>query len=152
MVRLMHLSLLLLSCAAIGCGPNLGAVTGNVTIDGQPAEKVVVAFSPVGGGTSGAGTTDASGNYTIMSSLGAGLPPGKYKVSLTTEMTVEDTGGEDEYAGGSDSAAYEQAAMGNDYADRDKFKEKIPAKYNSATTLEEQVEAGENVIDFKIEK
>ncbi len=141
-----------------GCGPSISTVTGNVTLDGKPAANVIVAFTPDGGGTSAAGTTDASGNYQLSSILGAGVPAGNYKVTITTqkdaegdEYPEEDNPEFDDYGGGSDAAGYEADAAGTDYSNAGDFKEKIPAKYNSASTLTEDVADGENEINFALE-
>lgn len=132
-----------------GCGDPIGTVSGTITLDGQPGSGLVVSFTPEGGGTSGAGTTDAEGNYTVASVVGAGLPPGKYSVSITTSKTTEDDGEAEEMS--SDSDAYANQAAGNDYKDANKFKEKIPAEYNSESTLAVDIVAGSNeAVNFDI--
>ncbi len=148
--------------AMVGCGPNVGTVTGTVTLDGQPGANLVVAFTPEGGGTSGAATTDGAGNYKLSSTLGAGVPPGKYKVTISSQVAEETTeddaadegdGSEEAYDinAGSGSANYTDAASGaNDAYRRTKLEEKIPSKYNKESTLVEEVTDGENVINFDL--
>lgn len=140
---------------ATGCGSGVSPVTGTITLDGKPAADLIVAFTPEGGGTSGAATTDASGNYSISSPLGGGLPVGKYKVKITSQppidesMSGSDDYSDEEYDGGSMNEGYDKLAEGT----QDKyetFKEKIPAKYNTASELMEEVVAGDNAINFDL--
>ena len=58
-----------LSCG--GCGgdrPQLGEVTGRVTLDGRPLAEARVTFCPAEGtaGRESVGFTDAEGNYTLV--------------------------------------------------------------------------------------
>lgn len=49
-------------------------------------DDVFVSFSPIGEGEAGSGRTNAEGVYTLKTSLGepgAGVKPGKYKVTLS---------------------------------------------------------------------
>jgi hypothetical protein len=140
-----------------GCGgPNLSPVSGTVTLDGEPLENAIVAFVPDAGGTSATGTTDATGAYKLVSVLGAGLEPGTYRVSISMVPPVENGGSEtSEAAASSDSAAYEAMASGGgaaQYKAAEALKKKleIPAKYNSASTLQKDVTAGDNEIDFNL--
>ncbi|HBE68517.1 MAG TPA: hypothetical protein DDW52_10255, partial [Planctomycetaceae bacterium] len=102
-------ALTMLVCGAfVGCGSNVAPVTGKVTLDGEPVEGAIVAFSPDGGtGTSGAAISGADGTYELVSSLGGGVPPGKYKIAITTQKPAEqpaDAGESEEdaeYTGGS---------------------------------------------------
>jgi len=65
----------LLTLHLTGCGgadvPEVGEVTGTVTIDGKPAPGVIVNFIPTGGGRSSTGVTDESGHYELMYSADA---------------------------------------------------------------------------------
>jgi hypothetical protein len=64
-------SLATLCLALSGCGggaadlPDLGRVSGTVTIDGEPTPDVSVMFAPVDGGRSSSGVTDSSGKYVL---------------------------------------------------------------------------------------
>ncbi|HJQ80286.1 MAG TPA: carboxypeptidase-like regulatory domain-containing protein [Lacipirellulaceae bacterium] len=79
------------SCA--GCGSDGGVdVSGVVTLDGQPLPGVHITFdqpelSP-NENIGYVGRTDAEGRYTLRPILGegSGVPPGKYRVSLTTAV------------------------------------------------------------------
>jgi hypothetical protein len=80
--------------AAVGCdkGPNVYAVTGKVTIKGNPApENTRVNFEPVGDGELAAGMVDASGNYKLYygNEGREGAMPGKYKVYLAPDASSE---------------------------------------------------------------
>lgn len=120
-----------------GCGssqagdqPDLGFVSGQVSLDGAALPNAIVIFSPDKGRSSMA-TTDSEGKYELIyvgNTKGAKL--GNHKISITTaqEGSSEESGGK---------AATE-------------FKETIPPKYNAATTLTEVVQEGDNVIDFEL--
>ncbi|MEK6261568.1 MAG: hypothetical protein AABP62_23460 [Planctomycetota bacterium] len=74
--------------------PPLEPVTGKVTIDGQPAERVNVSFYPAPNNKSNAafGSTDASGAYTLKYKTGAGssgIAAGDYVV-LFSKLTQPD--------------------------------------------------------------
>lgn len=133
-----RLSLLftLVSLITAGCSstpgdqPDLGTVTGTVTMDEKPLAGVMVVFSPENGRSS-MGTTDDAGKYELLYvSDTKGAKIGTHKISIATAQTdsSEEEGGE----GGTP------------------FKETIPAKYNAKSTLTEEVKAGDNVIDFKL--
>ena len=119
-----------------GCGgsqtddqPDLGTVTGTVTMDGAALPGAMVIFSPEKGRSS-MGTTDSEGKYEMVyvgDTKGAKI--GNHTISITTvqEDSSEESGGE--------------AAS---------FKETIPAKYNTNSTLTEEVKAGDNVFDFEL--
>lgn len=106
--------------------PDLGTVSGTVTMDGAPLVGAYVRFFPESGRASAA-VTDESGNYEltfIRDSMGAVL--GKHTVRITTQNEDIDPFGE-------------------------KGSEKVPAKYNKETTLEATVNEGDNTINFDLE-
>jgi hypothetical protein len=79
---------------ALGCSGGrktaLAAVTGKITVDGQPLTSGQVSFVPTSkdvekSGLS-AGTIDSSGNYTIYTDGKAGAPVGTYKITVTPAM------------------------------------------------------------------
>ena len=130
LILLLHISCIISS----GCGggqadgqPDLGLVKGTVSMDGKPLLGTMVIFSPEKGRPS-MGATDSDGKYQ-MSYIGntKGAKLGNHKISITT---VQEEGSNDSGGG--------------------KFKETIPAKYNSKSTLTEVVKAGKNVIDFEL--
>lgn len=124
----------LLGLAISGCGgsdlPDLGEVEGTVTLDSTPLDGAMVYFSPEAGGRTSMSITDASGHYVLeFNSTEPGAVVGGHKVTITTfeEPTEEDDG---TTSGGSP--------------------ERVPAKYNTETTLVEEVKAGKQTIDFTL--
>ena len=140
-------SLMCLVC--IGCGPDgpeLGTVTGQVTMDGQPLTNGLITFTPEAGGRSSIGKTDANGQYTLIWVEREGAEIGSHKVSVTT---IKEAAAVEEM--GSDSDAYAQQAMGDTSAyDQAEVTEPIPARYNVSTELVEEVTSGSNTIDLKL--
>lgn len=124
------------ACLLAGCGgrgdrPSLGTVSGTVFMDEQPLPNVWVMFSPTQGRTS-MGRTNEQGVYELQyleRVKGANI--GSHKVAVMTYN-------EDELE--------EMKAAANG-----PVKEPIPAKYNSKTTLTEEVKEGKNVIDIQLE-
>jgi len=121
-----------ISTLFLGCGggaevPELGTVSGTVTVDGNPLEGVVVTFQPVAGGRSSVGATDAEGRYSLSYTNEAdGALIGMHKVMVTTP---------------SESDAPDPSGI---------EKDPIPAHYNTKTTLEKEVKAGDNTIDLEL--
>jgi hypothetical protein len=81
-----------LVCIA-GCGDSGGVdVSGVVTLDGQPLPGVQLTFDqpelPPNENIGYVGRTDAEGRYSLRPIMGegGGVPPGKYRVSLTTAV------------------------------------------------------------------
>jgi hypothetical protein len=121
---------LLALVAVVGCStrpadqPEIAAVSGRVTMDGQPLGGVSVVFESERGVLS-FGNTDADGRYTlsyIRSAKGAGL--GKNTVRISTPTM------------GPTSPLH---------------KDSIPAIYNTQSTLAADVVKGRNVFDFALE-
>lgn len=123
------LSLCLIGCSGDADTPDLGQVSGKVTLDEKPLPKANVTFMPEDGGGRGAtGTTNDSGVYELKYSPDAyGAIPGKYKVTISTKGTTTD-------------------AEGNDVA----VPETVPMEYNVQTTLSREVKAGDNTFDFPL--
>jgi len=106
--------------------PELGTVSGWVTMDNQPVPQVLVSFTPEGGRGS-VGVTDELGRYELIYLHNVpGATFGPHKVTITTY-----------YADDSSPEALQS-------------KEKIPAKYNTKTTLSAEVAPGENLINFEL--
>ncbi len=117
---------------ALGCSgtpsdqPELGSVTGSVTLDGKPLVNVWVGFAPRDGRSS-MGLTDKDGRYKLDYLFDTpGAKVGQHTVTITTPQEDE-SGGE----------------VPN-------FRELIPAKYNTKTTLTAEVKPGQNKIDFAL--
>ncbi|QDS86924.1 hypothetical protein EC9_10990 [Rosistilla ulvae] len=117
------LALLLAGCGGPSDQPDLGLVTGVVSVDGAPVESLLVTFVPDNGRPS-SGVTDAQGQYElnyIGDSMGAKV--GHHKVQISTLDIGE--------------------------PNRPK-KEMLPSKYNTQTELTADVKAGENKLDFAL--
>ncbi len=108
--------------------PEVGQVTGKITLDGEPLTDGIVYFIPPEGRSS-VGNTDKNGVYVmgyLPKVLGARL--GKHKVVIKTYWPDETS---------------PEALSAVD---------KIPKKYNSETTLTAEVKAGKNTINFELTK
>ena len=126
-------------CGSSGGRPELGTVSGTVTMEGKPLVGVVVSFSPESGRTS-SGVTDADGKYELVYAHGAkGAQVGKHSVHISSQ------GGE---RGGGDPNAEKGASSAAQPA---YFRGRIPAKYDQKSILTASVAAGRNTIDFKLE-
>ena len=123
---------LLLAFMMPGCSstpsdqPDLGTVSGTVTLDGQPLSGANVVFKPETGRPS-AGLTDEAGHYELIyvgETRGAMIGP--HSISITTAQPA---------------SSEEESNL---------VEETIPAQYNTESTLTEEVKAGENVFDFQL--
>jgi len=124
----LRLAIVTLACLA-GCGgpphPEVGRVTGLVTLDGQPLAEATVMFQPTEGRASIA-TTDSAGKYSLIYLDGVpGAKLGAHKVIIRTEIPGED--GQPPIA-----------------------KEKLPKKYHQNTELTAEVKPGSNTFDFPL--
>jgi hypothetical protein len=96
-MKMKMLALLAIAASAVlvsGCAKDTGhrKTTGVVTVDGAPIEGATVVFIPAAqGGASGSAITDAKGAYSATSgSVGEGLLPGEYKVTISKREEVVD--------------------------------------------------------------
>ena len=106
-----------------GCAkPNIGIVTGTITVDGSPAKSGSIAFFPIDRKSPTAGAEIVDGNYT------AKVAPGAAKV----EIRVPKVMGERKLYNTADSPMKKILA------------ESLPAKYNDQTELKLDVQLGEN--------
>jgi hypothetical protein len=127
-------SLLLL--ISVGCGRSgyaeLGLVelSGVVTLDGAPLEGAKVSFES-DDKRRAIGVTDASGRYALMyDSEMPGVTPGSKTVRITTaDLGVEGDG----FAEGASPA-----------------KERVPARYNTDSTLKADVSTSKNTFNFDL--
>ncbi|MCG6157783.1 carboxypeptidase-like regulatory domain-containing protein [Rubinisphaera margarita] len=77
-------TLMLCGCGGSSDTPDLGRVSGTVTVDGKPADGVTVLFTPADGGRSSTGQTDSSGHYELVySSSEMGAKVGSHAVSIS---------------------------------------------------------------------
>src|SRR6478609_6418436 len=120
---------IVLVASLAGCGgpahPDVGRVSGVVTLDGQPLSNATVMFQPTNGRASVA-TTDSAGKYSLTYLDGVpGAILGSHKVIIRTEIPGED--GQPPIA-----------------------KEKLPKKYHEQTELTAEVKRGSNTFDFPL--
>ena len=147
----------LVGCQDKGADVGATAVTGTVTLDGQPVEGASVSFSPKSAdGRAAAGITDASGRFSLTTvTSGDGAMPGSYAVAVSkttssggpaasgpppdmSKMTPEEIG------------AMSQAAMNAEPA---VITEELPVKYKTAADsgLTAEVKKGEkNKFTFEL--
>ena len=123
-----HFAIVTLACVA-GCGgpehPEVGRVSGVVTLDGQPLAEATVMFQPANGRASQA-ITDSAGKYSLIYLDGVpGAMIGAHTVIIRTEIPGED--GQPPIA-----------------------KEKLPKKYHDQTELKAEVARGTNKFDFPL--
>ena len=101
-------------------------VSGTVRMDGQPLAEGAIQFTPAGSGGPAISYTAPIENGQFSIPRADGLVPGSYKVSISAVPVKRDTRIE--------------ATIGKKKATP--FKELIPAKYNSKTTLTEEIKRG----------
>lgn len=118
--------------ALAGCGSgNLGTVSGNVTLDGQPLPNATLIFTPTAaGGSTTAARTDTAGSYTLVHSREVdGAILGPYSVWISTKQAADE----------SDPSS---AAV----------PERVPNKYRTpAAALKADIKPGNNKIDFALQ-
>ena len=124
----------LLCCVGgIGCGKiePYHAVTGRITLDGQPLADADVSFVPEGGaGVASLGRTDAQGVYQLQHTQTLlGAPVGDYRVRVSTLREAKE----------------------NDETARTAVPERVPPRYNLASELTVRIEPGENTLNFTLE-
>ena len=108
--------------------PELGTVSGTVTMDGRPLPGVWVGFAPATGRSSN-GLTDKNGHFELnYLPEKRGAKVGSHKVAITTPR--EDESG----------------------AEVPNFRELVPPQYNARTTLTADVKSGHNEINFPLTK
>lgn len=128
-----------------GCGgksdqPELGRVTGTVTLDGAPLGGVAVVFHP-DNGRPARGRTNAEGKYELTY---IGNTPGSKIGNNRVEIAPNEEGEEDSGDAGDteNTGAAKRPTRG---------KIEIPARYNIKSELKADVKPGENVFDFKLD-
>ena len=142
--------------------PPTHAVTGLVTVDGQPVKDAIVSFLPANGQYPANGTTDASGRYELTSfTRGDGAMEGSFRVTIVkyekegedkpavsaeepaAEAESEETGNEDYVPAGMVVSQYDTGP-----------KNLLPKQYadQQETPLTAAVRSEENLIDFNLSK
>lgn len=141
-VTLSFLSLSLWGCGSSNDRPELGQVTGTVTLDGEPLAGIAVVFSP-DNGRPARGKTDELGRYKL-TYIGqtAGAKIGHHRVEIAPQEE-----GEDEEELQAANAGEETSSAKPQPKPR---KIKVPARYNVQSELEADVQPGQNVFDFPL--
>jgi hypothetical protein len=129
----------------VGCGggeKSVGrrSVSGTVLMDGSPLNHGAIDFRPDGPGTHlvGGGSVIKDGKFSIPTDRG--LVPGKYKVSISAPDSASP-----DVQGKSPEEQMKAVATTT-------IKERLPAKFNSATELSAEVKSsGANEFHFKVE-
>jgi hypothetical protein len=127
-VRWMALSFVLAGCASlIGCGsstgPELGYVTGRISMDGKPVSQARIVFW-LGHSRPSEGLSDDNGRYELRYTVNRdGALIGEHQVRISTAISRPD-----------DTPA----------------PERIPADYNVKSIIVREVKPGKNVFDFDI--
>ena len=118
--------------------PDVGQVTGTITVDGQPTANLMVTFQP-GSGRPSYATTDDAGKYELQ--YNADTMGAKIGSNLVTISTSSDGGGD--YADG--ASTKETSLEGADV---------IPATYNTLATdnpeMTVDVKAGANDFSWDV--
>lgn len=131
-----------------GCGgpsdqPELGQVTGTVTLNGKPLSGIAVVFQP-DSGRPARGTTNAEGKYElsyIRETKGTKIGPNRVEIAPSEDGEAEDEQQSDNPDEESESAPKRANSK----------KPKIPPRYNVKSELKADVKAGANTFDFKLE-
>lgn len=76
---------ILLMCVFSGCGEGLHAVSGTITVDGQPLEQGFVYFTATDGGLPARGKI-ADGKYQMLTDQKNGVKAGHYQTYLRTDV------------------------------------------------------------------
>jgi hypothetical protein len=132
-------AILLMLLSQGGCGSKekfpLAPVSGQVTLNGNPLPNVSVTFQPAGtdqidAGSGSFGKTDQDGRFTLelVTTGSPGAVVGSHRVTIATPQPE-----------------------GSEQDDSNQWKDPIPAKYNTATTLTFEVPAeGTDKADFPL--
>lgn len=120
---------------ALGCGdnsgPSVGAVTGTITMNGQPVSQVNVTFIPEAKGSPSYGGTDDRGVYRLLyNHKRAGAELGKHNVIIQNREPETDDSGR---------RILSSATL------------TIPAKYQQPGTLTAEVRPGSNEVNFTLD-
>lgn len=126
-------------CGGSGDRPELGQVTGIVTLDDRPLSDIAVVFHP-DKGRPARGRTDDDGRYELTY---IGKTRGSKVGHNRVEIAPNEEGEEDAY----DADNTEDAGAAKGPYTR---KIEVPARYNTNSELEANVEPGENEFNFKL--
>jgi hypothetical protein len=140
----MPLVVVFATCLA-GCGsgddPQLGEVSGRVTLDGEPLAGAFIQFQPDQGRSSYA-ETDADGKYELSYMPGKpGAIVGTHTVRVTTSEEISTEGSGDADMGGPAGTPAPVTRLTS---------ERVPPQYNIRSELRKTVERGKNSIDLEL--
>lgn len=151
MFRLFASCLVCSLALTLGCGdsgPKLYPVSGTVKLDGTAKPKLLITFTPVGGGGIAVGQTNDKGEYSLRTNARTGALEGQHKVSITT---MNEPAAAPKVQGNAPSGSAEYMNQANIRPQEFKIpKELIPAKYNKNSELVRDVDATNRVIDFDL--
>jgi len=138
LIRIGFPALAIVVCAIGGCGssgPEVGEVTGTVTLDGKPLPNATLTFkSQAPNGTTSIGVTGPDGKYTLMLTADRnGAMLGKHDVEIVTNQLSE-SDVENLKSQGKTPPPFTP----------------IPKKYKEPGTLVKDVVKGKNTIDFEL--
>jgi len=130
-----------LVAALVGCGdPKLHPISGRVTLDGKPYERLLVYMRPMERDATkfniGVGETDSRGQLTLRSTAGDGLEQGLYRVSFSCMVS---------------SKAGQEVLSGSEKHDDDRTlvtEEKVPEPYSSDIDSPEVFEVKANANNY----
>ena len=129
--------LMTLCLGCLGCGKGDGldraAVEGKVTLDGAPVQEGSITFFPTGGteGPSAGGPIE-NGRYSLSGAEGPVV--GRHRVEIHAPRPT----------GEKVPHPFDPEKM------VEKVAEGAPKQYNTESTLEEELKAGKNVVDFEL--
>jgi hypothetical protein len=144
--------LALASCVAfVGCGPSgpgTVPVNGTLTIDGQPADGLMITLAPIDTSLPAATGNVSNGSFELFSGVqGAkGAVPGKYKVVLAVSGPSSQEEAMAKYSGGG-----AKKVGGGTATPEDSTSLPFAAKYSSSATSDKEVEITSGSNDLTID-
>jgi len=135
-----------------GCGDSgadyskveLLAVSGKISLDGQPLADAVVTFDAPDGQFA-YGLTDASGSYSLrLDSEKSGCTPGPKTVRISTTRKIIGLNA-------TESEGSAEVGEGNAESGRGAVADKVPARYNAQSELKADVSASQRTFDFALQ-
>lgn len=127
----------ILAIAFAGCtdGPDLGRVSGRITLDGAPLADASVMFLPDAGGRPAMAVTDREGRYELnFDGQNAGALVGRHEVKITTFRAENVEFDENDH----EVVTPEQP-------------ERLPRRYHARSELTADVGPGETVCNFELQ-
>jgi hypothetical protein len=133
-----HLFVVFLLVCCWGCGKSDGldraAVAGKVTLDGVPVATGTIVFYP---------TSDTKGPTT-----GGNIEEGKYSIAVAKGPIVGRN--RVEIRATKKTGRKVQSPMAQPGVMTDEIVESVPDRYNSNSTLEQEIQQGDNILDFNL--